>query len=284
VNGAPITEAEYGAALLDRLPSERVREILDLECKTALMVVEGVALTDAEMEEELAASRKIWESVREMSSQEAYRSLSFEEFLKAQVNMDVDEVRRDRYHRGLFGLIRRFRAAVSEEEVRKEYDAKATSLYGESILVTDVQITFLQKNALVNPGGRRDHAEALKLGYEVLRKQGAGVPFDQIAREINDRRDRSFTAVRRRLRDTNDDRLLWDRAKDLKDGDVSSVFETLSEVHVLRRESKAPAPTFEKVRDTVREGLARNRAQAWIAAYLRDPARVQVRWPLRADR
>jgi hypothetical protein len=65
----------------------------------------------------------------------------------------------------------------------------------------------------------------------------------------------------------------------MRDGEVA-VVETISAVHVLRREALLPPPSFEEVRGMIQEGLVRQRAESWLAERVRDESLVKVRWPV----
>ena len=73
---------------------------------------------------------------------------------------------------------------------------------------------------------------------------------------------------------------MLDRAQAVQDGQVAPLFETLSEVHLLRREGAEGAPAFEEIKLLVRERLARERVRDWLEAKMGDPESVRLRWPL----
>jgi hypothetical protein len=277
VNDEPLATLDFGMELVRRLPSDRVRLVVDQECKAVL--TEGMALSEGDMDAEIERERENWNRWREMSREEAWRAISYDDRIRARYGVTLDEVKQDRFFRGYYGLIRSFRDRVSEEEVRREWEEKKETVWGQSIRVDDIQIGFLQKNALVAPRGSRELKDARKLAQEVLVQRETGVPFDQIMRSVNQRQDRSFAAASRRLRNTDDDRLLFDAAMAIKDGEVTLV-DTLAAVHVIRREGWVPAPGYDDVRHLIREGIAQRRAEEWLDERLKDPSVVKVRWPL----
>lgn len=279
VNGVPITEQAFGRALVLRLPGDKVREYLDRECKTALMTLQGVKLSDAELDQEIDHLRKLWPLERELQREEIWRTVSFKDRFGTQFGMSEEEVRKSRYSRGLLGLVRSQRAKVTEEEVRTVFDMEKQGRYGAHILVTDVKISFAQKKALL--GDRlRSLREALALARNVARRQAEGTPFEKIVADINAKRDSTFRGQRIRLYSTDRDRVLYNQAARMRDGDVSSPFETLAEVHVLRREGMRPARTLPEVRPHVRELIARRKARQWIEERIRDPQYVRIAWPI----
>jgi hypothetical protein len=54
-----------------------------------------------------------------MTTQEAFRHLSYADYVKSRYHLDLDQMKKDRYLRGLFGLVRQERAKITPEEVRK---------------------------------------------------------------------------------------------------------------------------------------------------------------------
>jgi hypothetical protein len=276
VNGEPITGEEFGLDLARRLPVDDVKRVLDHEVRSVL--TEGTALSEEEMGATIEEERKNWNEWRELSTQEAWKSVSFDDYVKARWRISLEDLRRSRYYRGYFGLVRAVRGEVTPEAVAKEFQDEREGLYGESVRVTDVNVGFVQKNQFTR-SDLRDRKEALRAANEILVQKESGVPFDQIVRGVNAKQDRSFTASQRRLRNTDADRILFDRAKSMRDGEVA-VVETISAVHVLRREARLPPPSFEEVRGMIQEGLVRQRAEAWLAERVRDESLVKVRWPV----
>lgn len=275
-----ITKQEFGRELVIRLSGSEVREILDRECKTGLMASAGVSLKDEEFDQELAYARKIWDIERKLSSQEAFSTVTYDNFIEAKHGIKPEEMKTKRYYRGHFGLLRRFRATVTEEQIRKEWEAGKETTWGAFILVTDIQIEFKQDNERFARKSVRHKKKAVKLAREVGRQLAAGVQLDQIVRNINSQKDPTFIARKRRLRPTDADFLLYKRAFVMKDGDLSSPIETISHMHVLKRDRLYPAPSYEEVRPLVKEWIARREARKWIEEQVLDPKYVRIRWPL----
>ena len=281
VPGRVIEMREYGKALVLGLPSDEVRAILDQECKTGLMASQGLNLTDQEFDREIAVQRNIWKIQGKMASQEAIGSVAFEDFMKARYRMTLDDMRRKRYWRGFFALLRTERQTIEEEEIKKHWQERKESLYGARILVTDFQIQFrADRSAFGAQMKKPTKRKALKVANSIPRQLASGIPFDEVVRQVNAVKDPHFTANRRRLRPIDEDRLLWNRAFVMKDGDLSTPIETLDEIHVIRREKKIPAPTYGEVRPVVLEAMAREGAREWLKARLLDKSMVRYRWPL----
>jgi hypothetical protein len=114
---------------------------------------------------------------------------------------------------------------------------------------------------------------------------------------VNARKDRSFQAKKIRLYKSDEreadaegkrfkgrllskDSVLYEHAARLRDGDVTSPFETLTEVHVIQRIGLRPARTLDEVRSYIIDQIARREAREWINERVKDETYVQLRWPL----
>jgi len=290
VNGTPITRPELGKALLERLPEDTLKDVVDKECATKLLKLESVALDDAAMDEELAVRERNWAVQRTLMSQTEWHNVGFEEFLKATLKKTRAELRADRYYRSYYGLVRRERAKVTESDLLKEWEVKKNTQYGPAILVEQLQVGFERKNALLTGGVGRDRAQALAVAQGVLTQVARGLSFTEaikeaVARGANPRTgmpDPTLRSSERRLYNTQADQILFQEANKLRDGEVSAApIETLSEVHLLRRKGSEPGPTFGTVKEILREMLAGQEAQYFMQKQAKDPTRVQVRWPIR---
>lgn len=280
VNGAPITAVEFGQQLVLRLPSDEVREILDQECKTALMAAEGVRLSDAELEQELEHLRNLWPLERDFQQQVAWRTVTFSDRFQAEFKITESDVRGHRFYRGLLGLVRRMRSEVTPDEIGKEFEDGKTTRYGEHLIVTDIKIDFAQDRGAFQAASLRSKVDAYELAKNVAQSLARGIPFEKIVNDINSKQDRTFTATQVRLYNTDRDRILYDYAARLRDGDVSSPVETLSEVHVLMREEARPARKAEDIQPILIERIARQKARMWLEERIQSPGVVRVRWPL----
>ncbi len=290
VNGAPLTRAAFGKALLDFLSEDILKDVIDKECATKLLQLESVALDDASMEQELALRERNWAVQRTLMSQTEWHNVGFAEFLKATIKKTPTELKADRYYRSYYGLVRRERAKITEALLLKEWEVKQNTQYGPAILVEALQVGFERKNALLTGGVARDRAQALAVAQSVLTQVARGQSFTEaikeaVARGANPRTgmpDPTLRSSERRLYNTQADQILFQEASKLKDGEVSAgPIETLSEVHLLRRKASEPGPTYATVKEILREMLAGQEAQYFMQKQAKDPTRVQVRWPIR---
>ena len=295
VNGQPITEREFGQALVIRLPGGEVREYLERECKTAVMSLQGIRITDEEFDAEIEHLRKEWPLWRQLQREELWSTVSFKDRFKAYHKGGVKHVRQSRYQRGLIALVQRMRAEVTEEDVLKEFAEQRDTHFGEHIVVTDIQIRFAQEGGLMSAGRKR--SMALRMARDLVVRLESGESFEKVAKGVNNRKDRSFQAKRIRLYKSNKrevdgsgakvkgrmldrDSGLYEQAVRLRDGDVTSPFETLTDVHLMRREDVRPARTLDEVRSYIVAQIARRKAREWINERIKDPKYVQMRWPL----
>ncbi|MCP5089474.1 MAG: hypothetical protein GY949_00975 [Gammaproteobacteria bacterium] len=97
-----ITMQQFGRQLVLRLGGGEVRAVLDRECKTGLMASAGVTLTDDEWDQEVAYARKIWDIERKLSSQEAFSTVTYDNFIEAKHGLKLEEMKSKRYYRGHF--------------------------------------------------------------------------------------------------------------------------------------------------------------------------------------
>ena len=283
VNGDPVTVAEFGRQLALRLPLADIREILDRECKIALMSSASIGLTDKELTEEIDKIRVLWPIERGLQREEVWRTITFEDRFEAKFKMTPEEIRSSRFHRGLFGLIRKMRANVSDDDVDKEYESRKATLYGSYILAADFRFAFAQKKQVFG-GPTRSRNAAQREARQVVAWLESGMPLSEAMRRIGNRQDQHTTAMRIRLSNSGNDRLLHDTASKLRVNEWSSPIETLSEVHVLVRTGEQPASTKAQVAPLIREFLARRGARQWIETRIKDPKHVRIRWPLDARR
>jgi hypothetical protein len=198
------------------------------------------------------------------------RGLSFDDFLMLRYGAPREELRTSRYRRGLFALRRRVAAGITDDDVRAKWVRGAEGEYGPTIVVTELLLSFQIPKAVVETTPRRTKEEALRIANDVLRRIRGGEPADAVLKELKDRKDRSIVVERRALMKRDNDLTLWDVVAGMADGAWSAPIETLSEVHVCRREAARPAPTFEEIRAVVRGHLIDEKAQIWLQEAMRD--------------
>ena len=267
VDGRAITEAEFGSALAMRLPEEDVRTVLVEHCAALLLEglvrEEGITVTDADIEAAVEIERARWNRTRTEDARPELQSLSYEDRVQMRYRRPLAELMKDPFFRGYLALQMRFRRTVTDEDVVKQYKAEE-GRYGARIDVTDVVVSFKLSNAVAETTRRRTEAEADRLVADYVRRLKAGDPADAILAEIRGKREPGIVAKRGRLRWLGNEMPIFEQAAKLKDGEWSAPFKTLSEVHLLRRESATDAPPYAAVRDEIREDVVFLRAEKWL--------------------
>jgi hypothetical protein len=279
VGGEPITDAQFGKALQMRLAESEVRRHLQEHCLTLLLEHEGLGSTPAQVDAALEEDRPLWERMRVDAIDPQRQAISFDDFLLLLYGTNREELRSNPYRRGLFALRQRKAAEITEDDVRAAWVRGKATEYGPSVVATEVLLSFKIPNAVVEKAPRRTREEALRLANDVLRRIRGGEPADAVLKEIREKKDPSFVVKRRAIMarendraavERDNDRPLWDALATLQDGEWSAPIETLSEVHLVRRETLRPAPTYEEIKAVVRGRLVDEKAQSWLQDAMRD--------------
>ncbi len=279
VDGTPISEVSFGDRLLSYAGPQLAAEILDRACRTLLVDSVGATLDDAALEAELAHLAKLAPLEAQFDPEEVWKIFTVREGAPQEASWTEAHVRRSAFARSLLGLIRRARGRVSESDARGAWDAGRESLYGPHVQVTNVEVEFQTAGDVFAGGPRRTRADARSIARRARLLLEKGATADEVARDVGAADTPGVTVRRLRLYPTNQNLLLWDKARALSDGETGTLLETLSAWHAIRRETAAPAPTFEEVEPVVRERLARTRAKAWLEETLTDASIVRRRWP-----
>ena len=274
VNGRPITEERLGEELALRLSESEVRRHLREMCLSMLLDQEGLTFTAAQVDEALRLERPLWERMAEEAITPERKTLSFDAFLTYRYGASVEELKASAYRRGLFALRMRLWDALTDDEVRAEWVRGAQAQYGPSVVVTDFVVSFQIPKAVFETSQRRPRAEAQRLAADLVRRARAGERVDALRKEVVERKDRSFVAERRSVVRRGNDLALFEAASAVADGAVTDPVETISEFHVLARETLRPAAPFEKVRDVVRHDLVDAKAQRWVQETLQTQVRT----------
>ena len=273
VNGKPISDETFGAALEMRLSVSEVRRQLREYCLTILLGDEAKRITDAQVEEEIEAARPLWQRARDEAMTPEMQTLDFETFLQVRFNAPVAELRTSPYRRGIFALRRRLRSQITDDDVLAAYASGTRGEFGPSIAVTQIVTSFRASNTVAEPVKRRVKDDSLRLIRNFERRLKAGESADVIEKEIRAMQDRGIVFERRLLLDheRGNDMQLFAAARGLADGTWSEPVETMSEYTLLRRDSYRPAPTIAVAKPIVREHLVDAQAMKWLQErFLRD--------------
>jgi hypothetical protein len=280
VDGVPVGVVDFGARLLANIGAGRVRAILDAECRSRLAALQGARLSEEDMAEEIRFLADLQALEERFDPEEVWETVYLHGDRKERHARQPEELPESPHARSLFGLVKRYREAATAEDVRRAWEAKRDSTYGPHVRVTDVRIEYRRASDVFGGGPKRTRSEALRLARSYLAEIDAGLSFDALVRRIQEAAEPGVTAERLRLYQTDRSRILLDRALAVRDGEVAPLFETLSEVHLLRREAAEEAPAFETIEKLVRERLARERVRNWFEDMMADQDSVRLRWPL----
>jgi parvulin-like peptidyl-prolyl isomerase len=277
INGEPLTEEAFGAALEGRLAVSEVRRALNEHCFSLLLSTEAAAITDPQVEDEIEAAKPVWDRFRAEAVDPQMASLPFEAFLQMRFGATVEELRKSPYRRGIWALRRRMRLGVTDDDVTKAWVQGAKDLYGESVAVTEVVVSFRASQTVMESVKRKAKEDALRVVRDFARRLAGGEPAEAIEKDVKALGDRGIVFQKRALLDRGNDLLLFGAAKALADGAWSEPIETISEYHLLRRDALRPAPAFEAVRDLVRENVVDTRTREWLAKQVADKVVVARR-------
>ena len=264
VNGKPLTLTEFGRALYGGLAESEVRRHLQEVCLTLLLDQEGLDFTAAQVDEALKMDRVLYDRMRLEAISDEKKTLSFDAFLQMRYGAPVAELRDSRYRRGLFALRQRFAKTVTDAEVTDEWKKSAATMYGPSLVVTDVQISYTIPKAVIETTKRRTRDEALRLANDFVRRGRAGEPAGAILKEVQEAKVAGIVADRRVLFDVGNDLLVFEAVRGIADAAWSEPLEGMAEFHVVYREALRPAPTFAEIAGVVRQNLVDRRSQLWL--------------------
>lgn len=270
VNGEPVTVAKYGNELRVRLAKSEIQRHLGEICITMLIEQEGLPFTSSDVDRELEFDRPMWERMRTEALTAEKRELPFDGFIQLRYNASTDELHKSPYRRGIFALRRRIREGLGEDDVLKAWTRNSQTTYGPSIVVTDILVSFEIPNAVSQPTKRRTIEEARRIMADFARRLAANEPLKTIEAEIKARGDSSMLVEHRAVIHHGNDRLVYEAAMALTDGQWSTPWDTLSAMHLVRREKYRPAPTFDEVKAVVRQHLVDEGAQLWLQDRMRD--------------
>lgn len=280
VGGQDLTEDAYGVALSIYLADSDRKDALREQCIRILLEQEGLTMTPEDIERAIELDRPLWLRAREDATQPEIRTLGFESFVQLRYGATIEELKTNPYRRALLALRDRVRKTVTDDDVLVAWGRGSTTEWGPVILVTDIVISFQIPRAVTEPVRRRPRDEALRLAKDYSRRLKAGENGDAIVKEIEALKERGRAAEPRRLRNFQNDVLLFDAARQLSQGQWSDVVELSSEFHLLRRDGDRPPGTFEEMKPVVREKIVSERMNAWIRERLLADVRLA---PVPAD-
>lgn len=285
VGDTVIDRAHFARALKDQLPEEAwlgARADLVLEAAAAHALDEaGISVTDADVDADIAKLRKRFSQDPRVKN----TGLTFDDFLRQSRGTSEAELRADPGFRMRIGLEHLLARNVSDEDVRKQWETNRDA-YGERALVRQVYVAGQDEGGKFQMRTFKEAFElALRAKAAILEKSGALGTANSGRASLPD----ALTAVAKQFeedpkaRQAAGEPVAWTRANLLGDDALAkAVFEgeagTLigpvrSRVgyHLLLVEERRPAPSFDDVKDTVRDDLLRRAVATFQLSMKADP-------------
>lgn len=273
-----VDRARFGRELRDRLPPEVVAEVrmeLVLDVATRHRVATaGVVVTDADVDEQIARLRTRFESNPRVRG----TGVTFDQFLRQTFGIGEAELRRDETFRSRVALERMLHGEISDEEIRAHWERNRDA-YGDRALVRQVYVAAAEKGGKLDADVRSfadAHELVLRAKVAVLDRAGLlapSAPGEDAPKKAP--LAESVTAVAKQFAGSDEERktagepAAWTRGnvagepaleKAAFEGDPGQLVGPVrSRIgwHLLLVEERRPAPTWEEVRDRVRDDLLR---------------------------
>jgi parvulin-like peptidyl-prolyl isomerase len=286
VGDVSIDRARYAKALAAGLPQDAVetaRLDLALEAATDHALEEAkIVVTDADVDADLARLRERFSKDPRIKN----TGLTFDDFLKQNRGTSEAELRTDKRYRASIGLERFLSRNVPDEAIKKHWDENRDA-YGERALVRQIYVAGQED-------GGQFHMQTFKEAFEravqakaaVLESAGAlgGAP-----RPGSKSLPEAITAVAKlfeedaKKKPNAGEPVAWTRAnlageenlaKSVFTGEIGTLLGPVRSrvgYHLLVVEERRPAPTFDEVKDNVREDLLRVEMGKFQMAMRADP-------------
>ncbi|MDN5293008.1 MAG: hypothetical protein PWQ91_8 [Eubacteriales bacterium] len=267
-NGAKF-EGESGKKMLDALRVQILEQLISEELTLQAAKKEGVMPSNKEIEERMDQIIKSFGSEEEFKKalkEYGYTEDDMREYLKVQLATNK-----------LFEKVTR-NVSVTDDEVKKYFEEnKENYKIPEGVKVRHILIRFDTQNERVG----RTEEKAKQEAEEILKKIKAGADFAQLAKEKSEdpgSKDNGGLLVNQATQDqyfSRDmlDKAFADAAFALKPGEITKeVVKSSYGYHIIKLEDKRPEkmPTFEEVRDKVKEDLLQSKKNEAFKKYLDD--------------
>lgn len=268
-----ITRTDFARALRERLPDEVLQSVLD---EMIFEVVarreldrEGIEVTEAQVDEEIERLRERFRD----DPRVAGTDVKFDDFLKKTRGFGVAELRTDPTFRARIGVKQLLARDLDEDDLRSHWERNRDS-YGERALVRFAYFPAGSSGHFAEkmPSFQEAYERALKARVAVYDLAGkydpekAGKPAAEALTEVA----KQFEGDERR-RATAGDPTAWTRgsvaghealeeaAFDGRIGEIQGPVRTDIGYYLLVVEERRPAPTYDEIRDVLREHVIRKR-------------------------
>lgn len=285
VGATTIDLHRYAQALREQLPEEAASEAradLVLEAATEHALSEAkIVVTDEDVDADIARIRDRFAQDPRVRG----TGLTFDEFLRQTRGTSEADLRKDRSFRTRLGLERLLSRRISDADIRRRWEENR-DLYGERALVRQVYVAAGEKGGKFAMRSFEEAFErALRAKAATLEGTGiAGAPKRPLAEVLTEVAKRFEEDAQRRQ--AAGEPVAWTRVQVAgEEGLAKAVFEAepgtlLGPVrsrvgyHLLMVEERRPAPSFEEIRDAVREDLLRERTATFRLEIKADPGIV----------
>jgi parvulin-like peptidyl-prolyl isomerase len=286
VGDTTVDRARYAKALREGLPQETVdnaRLDLALEAATEHALAEAkIVVTDADVDADLATLRQRFAKDPRVKNAGA----TFDDFLKQMHGTSEAELRTDRRYRASIGLERLLAKNVPDEAIRKYWEENRDA-YGERSLVREIYVAAQEEGGKFKMRSFKDAFEvALRAKAAVLESSGGLGTTPQAGRKpLTD----AVTAVAKQFEEdatkksSAGEPIVWTHATIAGDdaltkaafsGEVGTLLGPVKSrigYHLLVVEERRPAPSYDEVKDNVREDLLRIEMSKFQMAMRADP-------------
>ena len=285
VGDVAIDRARFAEALAHQLPEDavitaRADLVFEAAAEHALLAAK-IEVTDADVDAELARIRAKFAQEPQVKN----TGLSFDEFLRQTRGTSEAELKADRAFRSRIGLERFLQRRVSDADVRKTWEENRDA-FGERALVRQIYIP-------AGDAGGKFKMHTFEEAFELVLRakaaviEGTGLPGTP-AEGRKPLRD-VVTSVAKQFEEDAEKRkaagepVAWTRVTiageekltdDVFKGEMGKLLgPTRSRVgwHLVLVEERRPAPSFDEVKDTVREELLRRETAKFQLEIKTDP-------------
>lgn len=269
-----ITRLDFARALRKRLPDEFRKSVLDEMIFEVVaereLAREGIVVTDEQIDREIERLRERFAEDPRVAGTE----LDFDEFLRKTRGFGLDELRVDPTFRARIGVKQLLSRDIDEKDLRSHWEKNRDS-YGERALVRFVYFPAgTGKGAFADrmPTFQEAHERALRARIAIYDLAGKydpdkkGVPVADAVTQVA----KQFESDEKR-RATAGEPTAWTHGSvaghpDLtaaafegETGEVQGPIRTDIGYYLVVVEERRPAPTYDEIRDLLREHVVRNR-------------------------
>jgi hypothetical protein len=281
-----IDRRTFATALQTQLPEEVVTDargdlVLEAAADHALGEAK-VVVSDADVESEIAKMRTAFESDARVKG----TGLTFDEFLRQSRGITLNELRADRAFRSWIGLDRMLSANITEADLRKHWEENRDA-YGERALVRQIRVAAGAEGEKFHMRSFDEAKElALRAKAAVLESSGA---LPGASKEGKKSLADAVTAVAKQFETDPEQKKLAGEAvaythvnlageKSLDEaffggpiGVLSGPVRASDGWHLFVVEERRPAPSFDEVKERVRQNLLRKEIERFRLATRNDP-------------